>query len=251
MKNVKISKSILCISILSILFSCKNRYEYNSTKIGDQEWMTKNLEITTFRNGDTIPEITTWEEFENNRQTNEDADDWDNRSTIMTSRILKKVDHAPAWCYYNFDKGNGEKYGKLYNRAALEDPRGLAPEGWRLPSINDFIFLRDYLGIQGGGLKLKSKEGWYQSGNGINETGFNAYPGGGLYLNPWGPKGYFDGIEKIGNWMSSDSYIPLMLRYESNELYLSRQIKDNYGRSYVFIEIPMFFSVRCIKTKNE
>ena len=58
--------------------------------IGTRVWMTKNLDVVTYRNGDTIPEV-------------KDAAVWD---TLTTG----------AWCYYNNDPNLGRIYGKLYNR---------------------------------------------------------------------------------------------------------------------------------------
>ena len=75
-------------------------------KIGNQTWMKKNLDVSKFRNGDIVPEVRSQEE-------------WSNAA----------LENKPAWCYYNNDQANGVKYGKLYNWYAVNDPRGLAPEG--------------------------------------------------------------------------------------------------------------------------
>jgi hypothetical protein len=74
-----------------------------------QSWMTKNLDVATYRNGDAIPLVT-------------DATAW---AALTTG----------AYCYYNNDPGTyGATYGKLYNWYAVNDPRGLAPEGWHVPT---------------------------------------------------------------------------------------------------------------------
>jgi uncharacterized protein (TIGR02145 family) len=86
-----------------------------TVKIGTQVWMTKNLDVTKFQNGDPIPEAKT-------------IDEW---------RIAGE-NQKPAWCYYNNDSSNGTKYGILYNWYAVTDKRLLAPEGWRIPVYNDF-----------------------------------------------------------------------------------------------------------------
>jgi hypothetical protein len=83
--------------------------------IGTQEWMTKNLDVSTFRNGDPIPEAKTNEEWKKAGEVGQ-----------------------PAWCYYDNDPANGANYGKLYNWYAVNDSRGLAPEGYRIPSFIDF-----------------------------------------------------------------------------------------------------------------
>ena len=119
-------------------------------KIGQQVWTTENLNVDKFRNGEIIPEAKTaaeWHKAGENKQA--------------------------AWCYYNNDSSNGTKYGKLYNWYAVNDPRGLAPEGWHIPSDQEWTDLTNYLGgVEQAGAKMKSKEGWLENGNGTNESGF-------------------------------------------------------------------------------
>ena len=103
-------------------FFCINVNCQNSVKIGDQTWMSTNLNVSKFRNGDPIPEIKTEEEW-----------------------INAGKNKQPAWCYYNNDPSNGSKYGKLYNWWAVKDPRGLAPEGWHIPSSGEFSYLNDMI----------------------------------------------------------------------------------------------------------
>lgn len=145
--------------------------------IGKQVWMTRNLDVSTFRNCDTIPEAKTECEW-------------------------KAYDQAgkPAWCYYNNDPANGAKYGKLYNWYAVSDPRGLAPKGWHVPSDVEWAVLIDYLGGEKGwpGYKMKSKLGWDGGGNGTNSSGFSGLPGGYRY-----EYGSFYGIGHLGYWWSS------------------------------------------------
>lgn len=86
----------------------------SSVKIGNQTWMAENLTVTTFKNGDPIPEAKTKVEWEAA---------WLNRQ--------------PAFCYYNNDPSNAKTRGVLYNYFAVNDSRGLAPEGWRVPSHVD------------------------------------------------------------------------------------------------------------------
>jgi uncharacterized protein (TIGR02145 family) len=135
-------------------------------KIGSQSWAIANLNVSTFRNGDTIPEAKT-------------NDEW------RAAGDAKK----PAWCYYNNDPANGQKYGKLYNWYAVNDPRGLAPNGWTLPSDADWRQLTGYLGGQNAaGTKIKSKSGWLDGNNGTNDSGFNGLPAGyrienGVFMN--------------------------------------------------------------------
>lgn len=82
-----------------------------SVKIGNQTWMSQNLTVTKFRNGDPIPEAKT-------------KDEW------QTANKNGK----PAFCYYNNDPSTAKTHGVLYNYYAVNDSRALAPEGWRVPS---------------------------------------------------------------------------------------------------------------------
>jgi len=105
----------------------------------------------------------------------------------------------PAWCYYNNDPRNGPKYGKLYNWYAVNDPRGLAPAGWTLPTDADWTKMMYYLGGQQmSGKKLKSDSGWIDGNIGTNESVFTGLPGGYRVEN-----GIFLNLGSIGTWWSS------------------------------------------------
>lgn len=92
-------------------------------KIGAQVWMKENLGVDYFRNGDPIPRVDSIEEW------------------IKSSEMGQ-----PAWCYYNNDSTKGEKYNKLYNWYAVNDKRGLAPEGWHVPTDLEWKVLSNNLG---------------------------------------------------------------------------------------------------------
>ena len=147
--------------------------EYKSVKIGNQVWMTSNLSVDHYRNGDPIPEVTDWNEWSD-----------------LTSG---------AWCYYENDYGNGTK---LYNWYAVNDPRGLAPEGWHIPSDNEWTTLTDYLGgpgVAGGKLKDKWSGLWYPPNTGAtDEVTFTALPGGSCDEG-----GSFGNIRYNGYWWTS------------------------------------------------
>jgi len=146
-------------------------------KIGDQTWSSKNLDVDTFRNGDSIPHAETEEQWEEAGKNG-----------------------TPAWCYYDNDPANGETYGKLYNWYAVSDPRGLAPEGWHIPSDDEWERLTDHLGGEYVACtKMKSTSGW---ADGVylnsNESGFSGLPGGYRLTN-----GTFNSFGKAGIWWSS------------------------------------------------
>jgi len=198
-------------SILTVTDNDGNKYSI--VKINNQLWMAENLYVSRFRNGDTIPEAKTDEEWER-------AGDESN----------------PAWCYYDNDLANGKRYGKLYNWYAVADPRGLAPEGWHIPSDEEWIQLTDNLGGEEiAGYKMKSTNGWRGEGNGTNESGFSGLPGGYRDVN-----GDYYPIGDYGIWWSSTEYSP---RYAWN-----RFLHFNSGIVYVNVYYKLNgFSVRCLR----
>ena len=150
-----------------------------SVFIGKQIWATENLNVARFKNGDIIPEAKT-------------AEEW------------KAAGNAkrPAWCYYNNDPANEKKYGKLYNWYAVNDTRGLAPEGWHVPSDAEWTVLSTILGGEEvAGKKMKSTSGWDDNGNGTNSSGFSGLPGG--YRSDYGNFNY---VGNNGNWWSASEY---------------------------------------------
>ena len=74
------------------------------------------------------------------------------------------------------------EYGRLYNWYAVDDARGLCPSGWHVPTDGEWTELEDYITSQGfpgtEGTALKSTSGWFNNGNGTNDFGFSAPPGG-------------------------------------------------------------------------
>ena len=173
MKNQKKANSMIysAVILITVGFGISNAQTPNTIKIGSQNWQTKNLDVSTFRNGDTIPKV-------------QDAVEW------RRAGLFKE----PAWCYY-YENNLGEitTYGKYYNWYAVNDSRGLAPEGWHVPSDEEWNILIDYLGGDDvAGKKLKSKTGW-KIGNGNNRSGFSAIPAGKcVHL--------FDDFERIDEW---------------------------------------------------
>ena len=154
---------------------------YNSITINEKEWSTTNLNVTKYRNGDAIPQV-------------QSATAW---ATLTTG----------AWCYYSFETANGTEYGKLYNWYAVNDPRGLAPEGWHVPTNAELISLIDFLGgmnTAGGTMKEVGQSHWENPNtNATNSSGLTALPGGYIMAN-----GSFTGLGTKGYWWSSNSYNP-------------------------------------------
>lgn len=129
---------------------------YKTVTIGNQEWMAENLNVGHYRNGDPI--LSLKEKYESSASASDTG----------------------SWCYYDNDSKNENPYGRLYEWYAVNDARGLAPEGWHIPSDAEWTQLINFLGgykVAGG--KLKSTILWQSPNSGAtNESDFTAIPGG-------------------------------------------------------------------------
>jgi uncharacterized protein (TIGR02145 family) len=173
-KKVQAEKKISA-SKKTAVSKIKSGVEFKSVEIGEQIWMAENLNVDTFRNGDPIPEAKSDKAWKDAGEKGQ-----------------------PAWRYYDNKSINGKKYGKLYNWYAVNDPRGLAPKGWHVPTDDEWTKLIDNLGGEDkAGEKLKSSSGWYNDLNGNNESGFSGLPGGACNGNG------FWGIDERTSWWSS------------------------------------------------
>lgn len=135
---------------------------YKTVQIGDQVWMAENLKVTHYRNGESIPNL--------------------------ESDTLWAFDTTGAYCVYNNDPALADTCGLLYNWYAVNNDNGLAPEGWHVPSDEEWKELEMFIGMSQNdadsignrgdvAFKLKSTYGWYWV-SGSNDYGFNAFPFG-------------------------------------------------------------------------
>ena len=206
---------------------------YKTVVIGTQMWMAENLNITTFINGDTIPEA----------KTNED---W--------TRAYRNG--TPASCYFENDSNNQKTMGKLYNFNVISDLRGFAPIGWHIPNDEEWEVLINYLGGKNFACnKMKSVNGevtyvdsyremMLQNGmslppakdqNGNNSSGFSAIPSG------WRDV-YGDFMPSLGSnsfWSKSDLN-------NSNLAYYWNLGNDNIITKYEYAK-GRGFPIRCVK----
>ena len=172
-----------------------------SIKNGAQVWMQEDLKVTHFQNGEEIPRV-------------DDNEEW---SELRSA----------AYCV-------NERGNFLYNWYAVNDPRGLAPKGWDVPSVNEFTTLIDELGGEFlAGNKMKSSDSDTPAWNGTNSSGFSGLPGGYRSSN-----GNFSNVVYYGYWWSSSpNYSDAWNRHlKSYDNYVYRA---SYDRRYGF-------SVRCV-----
>jgi uncharacterized protein (TIGR02145 family) len=185
-----------------------------NVRICNQVWTIKNLDVTTYRNGDPIPLVT-------------DPTEWAGLTT-------------GAYCYYNNDSTTyAATYGKLYNWYAVNDPRGLAPLGFHIPSNTELTALVDCLGdiiFVGGKMKAVSSL-WNNPNAGANNvSGFTGLPGGiRLSSGVFSMNGFI-----FHGWSSTETNVGSAWRYI---LYhdTSQFAYDEFG------DKKTGMSVRCIK----
>jgi len=152
---------------------------------------------------------------------------------IWMAENLNYKTSSGSWCYYgNDDSSNCEKYGgKLYDwNTAMK----VCPSGWHLPSREEWKDIVIEAGdSSAAGKKLKSANGW-KIGNGTDNYGFAAFPGG--YRANTGNG--FDNAGNGGNWWTSTENSPyaysIRISYDDSvdEIYNHKE----YG-----------FSVRCMQ----
>jgi len=181
--------------------------------IGDQTWITENLDVDTYADGTAIPQVT-------------DPIEW---AALTTG----------AWCYYNNDPANEAIYGKLYNWYAVNDSRGLAPTGYHVPTDAEWTTLTTYLGgedVAGGKLKEMGIVHWNTPNTAAtNESLFTGLPGG-YRTND----GTFNSIGYVGSWWSSSENDTALAWFRYLNNYYGNAYRSNYYKTHGF-------SVRLIK----
>ena len=194
---------------------------YKTITIGTQTWMAENLRTTIYRNGKSIPEVT------------------DNATWITITE--------GAYCSYHNSRNADTilTFGRLYNWYAVSDSQNIAPEGWHVPSDEEWATLISFLGgDSNAGEKLKETGilHWFQNPYSTNESGFTALPAGYRYV----AAGEFVGLGLISFWWSSTEADtawydnPLWARYR----YVG-YLDPACGRGNWIKQLG--FSVRCIK----
>jgi len=193
---------------------------YPVIEIGNQAWMAENLKTSTFSDGTPIQKVEEYEEWAN-----------------LT---------LPAYSWYNNDSLNSDDFGALYNCYAIETEK-LCPEGWHVPSDEDWIELESALGgapSAGGAMKEPGTAHWKTPNTqASNESGFTARPGGYRSYN-----GTFNLMRIDGFWWSTSE----KSWYGSTNTVIYRNLK--YDGQDLFREVAVRangFSVRCVKNPQQ
>lgn len=239
MKN-QIKTVLLFAAVIVLLISCTEEASQAVNKavsrpsapilsstvtIGTQVWMTSNLNVSMYRDGTAIPQVT-------------NPTQWLNLTT-------------GAWCYYENNTANGPVYGKLYNwyavagiydAASAANPtlrKTLAPTGYHVPSKTEWTTLVTFLGtdfVAGGKMKAVGTLHWISPNSGAtNSSGFTGLPGGcrrGVSL-------FYD-IGYTGSWWSSTEFSTSDAWYRYVSHYNSRANQSYNTKDYAY-------SVRCLR----
>jgi len=170
---------------------------YQTITAGSQEWMAENLKVTKYKNGDPVT-------------TGLSQSEWDNTTN-------------GAYSYPDNNVSMGDAYGLLYNWYAATSNKGLCPEGWHVPTHDEWTQFTQYLiannsnatednlGILlkscrkvnsslGGNCSTSTHPRWDSGGthDGTDAFGFAALPGGVLFMG-----GFFDGFGHAAVWWTT------------------------------------------------
>ncbi len=224
---------------------------YQTVTIGFYEWTVENLRVSRYNNGDPIP-------------TGLNNTGWENTTdgayAIYPHGNIDGIDSPEKMI---------AAYGKLYNWYAVDDPRGLCPEGWSVPGDDHWTEMYDYVvdqgyphshsAINGAGNALKScrqidsplgddcdtsehprwdEDTWSNyNHHGFDEFGFSALPGGYRWTD-----GGFGRLGAGGYWWSSTESVPAAW---------GRAMDRNFGGVFRYGYSKSFgFSLRCVRDAN-
>jgi uncharacterized protein (TIGR02145 family) len=227
------------ITVCTILvFSCKKNAEipsespltvtdadgnvYATIKIGTQIWMKENLKTTKYNDGTQITKF--------------NGNNWFNLNSPTAF-----YQWADTLDFFNLHPNplSFDYYGAMYNHLALESGK-LAPAGWRIPCVQDFLILKNHLSSIGyanrEALALKSSSSWAPfSKNGIDAVGFNGLPNG--YVSTLGTP---TAGQSICTWATTDV----------NAANGSRKLVQLYNLDTILIPVESIAfgaGIRCIK----
>jgi len=182
---------------------------YGTVQIGGQVWMAENLKVTHYRNGDAITKVTT--------------------------DVIWEQTFSEAYCNYDFNDVNANTYGSLYNWYSINDSRNIAPDGWHVPSDDEWKQLEMFIGISTSNADQTDWRGTNEGEKLKASTGFNAQPAG--YRH------YEYGFLKL----DSDSYFWSSLEYLTS-LGAYRRLDTSHSSIYRYFENKRSgLSVRCVK----
>lgn len=209
-----------------------DKNKYKAVKIGSQLWMAENLKVKHYRNGDEIPKVI----------------------DIYGCTDLKGL-KTDAYCIYDNDESNADTFGCLYNWYTVADKRNLAPEGWHVPTDEDWKTLEMHLGMSQSdvdtegyrsslvGCRLAGNYDLWKNGrlklkdySEFNKSGFTALPGG--YLGNDGIRFWHRG-EEACFWSATE--------YTSEHAWARELGSHHSGVNHKYSQKIHGFSVRLVR----
>jgi len=197
---------------------------YTTVILGDQEWLAENLKVTRYNNGDKIP-------------------------TDISDLQWGDINYG-AYGVYNDDLANTDIWGNLYNWYVVDDSRGVCPEGWHVPTDEEFMQLEIFLGMS---YEEASEYGYRGTNEGSKLAGFEELWSYGDILNDWGfntsnfdakPAGARDGIN--GMWTASGYFA----EFWTSTAVIYRDLNNNSTKVYRSGRLATCgHQIRCVKNK--
>lgn len=159
-----------------------NGYSYNTVQIGSQCWFAENLRTNYYGNGEPIP-------------TNLSDENW-----FSTDQ--------GAFAHCDDNASIADASGNLYNWWVIEDPRGICPSFWSVPSDDQWMQLEVFLGMPDDELYNEGTRGTSEGSalksetwGGNNATGFSAIPGGNRHA-----LGFYQNCDDWAHFWTSSEY---------------------------------------------
>ncbi len=199
--------------------------QYKIVRINDQIWMAENLRTTKYNDGTPLRQVTQNQEWAN----------------------LSNTDRA--FCFYNNNPNeqSGLLYtwaavsnGQTYNKSAPTYIEGISPEGWHIPTYDEFYKLCEALGgmnIAGGELKITGAGNWQSPNTGAtNSCGFSAIPAGCRNTNgTFNKKGMITEFWCVSETSGPTTPSTFWLSYDASAIFYSGGTDNKAG-----------YSVRCV-----
>lgn len=187
--------------------------KYHGVTIGTQIWSAENLNVTRYKNGDSIINVT-------------DGEQWQYLTT-------------GAFCDYDNNTENSQVYGRLYNFYTIADSREICPDDWHVATKEEWNILIDFLGVNATYFLSDTGTIHWEIPNAevTNETGFTALPGGDR-----APNANFYEIGVGGYWWTSTTF-------NDEKAYYFRIKSGRDGIEELEYYKNMGQSIRCIKDK--
>ena len=191
----------------------RDNQSYKTVKIGSQTWMAENLNY----------------EYKVNKKV---FGNYENSKHPEYGRYYTWAAAMDSAAVFTAD-GKGCGYGKSCSPAV--EIQGVCPDGWHLPTKDEFVSLWRAVGGQStAGINLKFRKGWENDGDGTNRYGFSALPAGGYYKQTFLNVG-----ENAAYWSATS--------YDNKEAYFMDLHSSSDDANWNNHTKEEAYSVRCLK----